>query len=110
MSRRTDPQATLGSLSVLLSPERIAQLEKNHWAGAFRHKALSVPLANEQTFRPLSCEDNGRPNKPVAAVKRQLFSAPATMDKILSGMLARELVGLPKESYPLSLQADSNCR
>ena len=67
MFRRTDSQATFGSLNVLLSPQKIARLEKNHWAGGFRHKALPVLLANEQTFRPLFCEDNGRPNKPVAA-------------------------------------------
>jgi hypothetical protein len=66
MFRRTDSQATFGSLSVLLSPEKIAKLEKKHWAGGFRHKALPVLLANEETFRPLFCEDNGRPNKPVA--------------------------------------------
>ena len=67
MFRRTDAQATFGSLSVLLSPEKIARLEKNHWAGGFRHKALPVLLTHEETFRPLFCEDNGRPNKPVAA-------------------------------------------
>jgi len=67
MFRRTDSQGTFGSLSVLLSPEKIARLEKNHWAGGFRHKALPVLLANEETFRPLFSEDNGRPNKPVAA-------------------------------------------
>ena len=67
MFRRTDPQATFGSLNVLLSPEKIARLEKNHWAGSFRGKALPVLLANEQIFRPLFCEANGRPNKPVAA-------------------------------------------
>lgn len=67
MFRRTDPQTTFGSLSVLLSPEKIARLEKKHWAGGFRHRALPVLLANEETFRPLFCEDNGRPNKPVAA-------------------------------------------
>ncbi len=67
MFRRTDSQSTFGSLGVLLSPDKIARLEKNHWAGGFRHKALPVLLASEQTFRPLFCEDNGRPNKPVAA-------------------------------------------
>jgi len=67
MFRRTDPQATFASLSVLLSPEKIARLEKNHWAGSFRRKALPLLLANEQTFRPLFCQDNGRPNKPLAA-------------------------------------------
>lgn len=53
-------------MSVLLSPEKIARLEKKHWAGGFRRKALPVLLTNEETFRPLFCEDNGRPNKPVA--------------------------------------------
>ena len=67
MFRRTDSQGTLGSLSVLLSPEKINRLEQKHWAGGFRHKALPLLLANEDTFRPLFCEDNGRPNKPVAA-------------------------------------------
>jgi hypothetical protein len=67
MFRRTDPQGTLGSLSVLLSPEKIDRLEHKHWAGGFRRKALPVLLASEDTFRPLFCEDNGRPNKPVAA-------------------------------------------
>jgi hypothetical protein len=67
MFRRTDCQATFGSLNVLLSPAKIAKLEKKHWAGGFRRKALPVLLANEETFRPLFCEDNGRPNKPVAA-------------------------------------------
>jgi len=68
MFRCTDSQSTLGSLNVLLSPEKIARLEKNHWAGGFRRKALPVLLANEETFRPLFCGDNGRPNKPVAAM------------------------------------------
>jgi len=67
MFRRTDPQGTLGSLSVLLSPEKIDRLERKHWAGGFRLHALPVLLASEDTFRPLFCEDNGRPNKPVAA-------------------------------------------
>jgi hypothetical protein len=66
MFRRTDNQATFGSLSVLLSPEKVARLENKHWAGGFRRKALPVLVANEETFRPLFCEGNGRPNKPVA--------------------------------------------
>ena len=53
MFRPTDQQATFGSLSVLLSPEKIARLEKNHRGGGFRRKALPVLLVNEQTFRPL---------------------------------------------------------
>ncbi len=68
MFRPTDSQATFGSLNVLLSPKKIARLEKKHWAGAFRRKALPVLLANEEAFRPLFCEDNGRPNKPVAVI------------------------------------------
>ncbi len=42
-------------MNVLLSPEKIARLEKNHWAGDFRRKALPVLLTNENTFRPLFC-------------------------------------------------------
>jgi len=68
MFRPTDRQSTFGSLSVLLSPQKIARLHNGHWAGAFREKALPVLLANEEAFRPLFCEDNGRPNKPVAAL------------------------------------------
>ena len=67
MFRRTDPQGTFDSLNVLLSPQKIARLEKKHWAGGFRRKALPVLLTNEETFRPLFCQDNGRPNKPVAS-------------------------------------------
>ena len=67
MFRRTDPQITLGSLDVLLSPKKIARLESRHWAGSFRRNALPVLLGSESTFSPLFCEDNGRPNKPVAA-------------------------------------------
>ncbi len=67
MFRRTDPQKTIGSLDVLLSPKKLARLEQRHWAGAFRRKALPLLLRSEQTFAPLFCEDNGRPNKPVAA-------------------------------------------
>jgi hypothetical protein len=68
MFRPTDRQSTFGALSVLLSPRKIARLENGHWAGAFRAKALPVLLAHEAAFRPLFCEDNGRPNKPVAAL------------------------------------------
>jgi hypothetical protein len=68
MFRPTDRQSTFGSLSVLLSPQKIARLRNGHWAGAFREKALPVLLAHEEAFRPLFCEDNGRPNKPVAAL------------------------------------------
>lgn len=68
MFRLTDRQSTFGSLSVLLSPRKVARLENGHWAGVFREKALPVLLANEEAFRPLFCEDNGRPNKPVAAL------------------------------------------
>jgi hypothetical protein len=68
MFRPTDRQGTFGTLDVLLSPRKIARLQNGHWASAFREKALPVLLANEAAFRPLFCEDNGRPNKPVAAL------------------------------------------
>ena len=61
MFRRTDPQATFGSLDVLLSPQKIARLEKNHWAGAFRRNALPVLLANEETFPPCSARTTADP-------------------------------------------------
>ncbi len=67
MFRRTDSQQTLGALDVLLSPKKIAHLETRHWAGVFRRKTLPVLLRSEATFASLFCEDNGRPNKPVAA-------------------------------------------
>jgi len=50
MFRRTDPQQTLASLEVLLSPRKIARLEARHWAGAFRRKALPVLLGSEATL------------------------------------------------------------
>lgn len=88
MFRHTDSQATFGSLNVLLSPAKIARLEKKHWAGGFRRQALPVLLANEETFRPLFCEDNGRPNKPVAAtlgviILKEMFDLTdeATLDR-----------------------------
>ncbi len=68
MFRKTDSQGSLGSLDVLLSPKKIEYLENKHWAGPFRDKALPVLLAAEDDFAPLFCEDNGRPNKPVAIV------------------------------------------
>ncbi len=68
MFRTTDRQATFDSLSVLLPPEKLQRLKKHHWAGPFREKALPVLLGHERIFAPLFCEDNGRPNKPVAAV------------------------------------------
>gem|GEM_PF-5504551 len=43
MFRRTDPQATFGSLRVLLSLEKNAGLEKNHWAGVLSDIAAQHP-------------------------------------------------------------------
>jgi hypothetical protein len=68
MFRPTDRQATFGSLDVLLPPPKRAYLQNKHWSGAFREKALPVLLQHEQAFAPLFCEDNGRPNKPAAAM------------------------------------------
>lgn len=67
MFRTTDRQKTLGSLELLLSPRKIDRLERKHWAGRFRRKALPILIEAERTFAPLFCPDNGRPNKPVAA-------------------------------------------
>ena len=68
MFRRSDSQTTFGSLDVLLSPAKRAYLDTQHWAGAFRRKALAVLLGCEALFASLFCADNGRPNKPVAQV------------------------------------------
>lgn len=44
MFRRTAPQTTIGSLDVLLSPKKIARLERRYGAGVFRRKSLPVLL------------------------------------------------------------------
>ena len=65
MFRAKSPQASLFATSMLLPEEKLRRLEGT-WAWAFRKSAL--PLIEEEAFRDLYCEDNGRPNKPVQTV------------------------------------------
>lgn len=48
---------------IYLPEDRQQALEKS-WAGPFRKTVL--PMIQEEPFRPFSCQDNGRPNVPVA--------------------------------------------
>ena len=56
-------QKTIFDHDICLPAARIEALEKT-WAGPFRR--LVLPMIDEESFRPFYCEDNGRPNKPVA--------------------------------------------
>ena len=62
MFKRRREQRSLFSTTTLLLEAKRRRLEKS-WAGVFREKAL--PLIEEEKFRHLFCEDNGRPNTPV---------------------------------------------
>src|SRR5579872_6169020 len=62
MFKRRREQRSLFSASTLLPEAKRLRLERG-WPGVFREKAL--PLIDEEKFRHLFCEDNGRPNKPV---------------------------------------------
>ena len=63
MFRPKRRQRSLFDHDVYLPPDRVAALEKT-WAGPFRRHIL--PLINEDPFKPFYCQDNGRPNVPVA--------------------------------------------
>jgi len=65
MFRKRDPQQSLFSASLVLPPEKRKRLEKD-WPGHFRRSAL--PLIDEDAFRELYHDWNGRPNKPVQTV------------------------------------------
>jgi len=56
-------QKTIYDHDICLPHARVEALEKT-WAGPFRR--LVLPMIDEESFRPFYCEDNGRPNKPVA--------------------------------------------
>lgn len=62
MFRPKRDQGSLFTTTTLLPEEKMRRLEKT-WAWAFRVKAL--PLIDEELFRHLYDEENGRPNKPV---------------------------------------------
>jgi hypothetical protein len=68
-------QGRLFTATTLLPEEKRRRLERT-WAWAFRTRAL--PLIDEEAFRHLYHEDNGRPNKPVqtligALVIKEIF-------------------------------------
>ncbi len=65
MFRKRDAQTSLFAASHFLPDEKRRRLEKG-WPGEFRRSAL--PLIDEEAFRELYHEWNGRPNKPVQTV------------------------------------------
>ena len=65
MFRKRDPQVNLFVTSALVPPVKAQRLQAS-WAEVFRHRGL--PLIDEETFAPLYCQDNGRPNRPVEVV------------------------------------------
>lgn len=65
MFRPRREQRSLFSATTLLPEAKRRRLERT-WAAVFREKAL--PLIDEEKFRHLFHEDNGRPNKPVQTV------------------------------------------
>ena len=65
MFRCKDPQGELFEPSNLFPEEKRERLLKT-WAHAFRTQALG--LIDEDAFRDLYCDDNGRPNKHVKTV------------------------------------------
>jgi hypothetical protein len=65
MFRPRDAQSSLFSSSMLLPDDKRERLERD-WPGEFRRSVL--PLIDEEVFRDLFCQDNGRPNKPVQTI------------------------------------------
>ncbi len=65
MFRKRDPQQSLLATSHFLPEDKRERLEKD-WPGEFRRSAL--PLIDEEAFRELYHDWNGRPNKPVQTV------------------------------------------
>jgi predicted amidohydrolase len=65
MYKKRDPQTSLLATSHFLPDEKRRRLECD-WPGEFRRSAL--PLIDEDAFRDLYHEWNGRPNKPVQTV------------------------------------------
>ena len=65
MFRKRDPQKSLFSTSHFLPEDKRRRLERD-WPGEFRRSAL--PLIDEDAFRDLYHDSNGRPNKPVQTV------------------------------------------
>jgi hypothetical protein len=65
MFRPRSPQRSLLESQFLVPPAKAKRLHKS-WAEVFQQRAL--PLIHEESFAPLYCEDNGRPNQPVQVV------------------------------------------
>ena len=65
MYKKRDPQTSLLATSHFLPDEKRRRLERD-WPGQFRRSAL--PLIDEEAFRDLYHEWNGRPNKPVETI------------------------------------------
>jgi hypothetical protein len=65
MFKRREAQTSLFSSSHFLPDEKRERLERD-WPGQFRRSAL--PLIDEEAFRDLYHDWNGRPNKPVQTV------------------------------------------
>ena len=65
MFRARSPQRSLLESQYLVPPAKAKRLRKS-WAEAFQEHAL--PLIHEESFAPLYCQDNGRPNQPVQMV------------------------------------------
>ena len=65
MFRKKDSQRTLFESRNLVPPAKQRRLQAS-WAESFRRRAL--PLIDEAEFSSLYCDDNGRPNQPVATV------------------------------------------
>lgn len=65
MFRKRSPQSSMFEWKNLVPRKTVERLEKS-WAEPFRTRGL--PLIDEESFAPLYCEDNGRPNQPVEVV------------------------------------------
>jgi len=65
MFRTRSPQRSLLESQFLVPPAKARRMHKS-WAEVFQQRAL--PLIHEESFAPLYCEDNGRPNQPVQIV------------------------------------------
>ena len=89
MFRPKRKQKTILDHDIYLPEDRQIALEKS-WAGPFRKTVL--PMIQEEPFRPFYCQDNGRPNVPVA---------------ILTGLcILKELYNLTDQEVLGSLEFD----
>ncbi len=80
MFRKKDSQRTLFESRNLVPAAKRRRLQAS-WAETFRTRAL--PLIDEAQFASLYCDDNGRPNQPVATVL-------LTLHNFRAGLLAHD--------------------